>query len=148
MLTLELYDYAGHPDTVNKTLGDSETLQGVLRDNFNLINPVITLRQTPPTAFNYVFIPSFSRFYFVDSVNVLNSDKIEIRLTLDVLKTYEAQILEATATVGESDNPDKYVSNRSAVYNVKPNFSKVEFPNTGLFDSEGKIIMVTIKGDK
>lgn len=146
MITVNFFNYAGHPDTVNKQLGAGTAINGLLRDNFNVINPVLTIRQQQPIEFNYCYIPDFKRYYFVSGVNVMNSDKTEIRLTLDVLKTYEAQILEATGTVNNSDNPDKYVSNRNNVFSRKPNFIKVPFPNTELFNADGTIIMVTIKG--
>lgn len=147
MVTANFYKYAGHPDTVNKELGQGTAVNGVLRDVVNVFNPVFTLRyNSAPFPFNYCYIPTFGRYYFVDGVVILNSEKTEIRLSLDVLKTYEQQILEATATAETSDTPDPYVSNRSAVYSVKPSFVKVPFPNTGLFDTDGKIIMVTIKG--
>ena len=67
-------------------------------------------------------------------------------MSVDVLKSYESEIMNATATVRETDNPDKYASNRETVYNRKPKFEKVEFPNKNLLNDTGTIIMVTIKG--
>ena len=63
-----------------------------------------------------------------------------------MLKSYESEILQASATVTKTDNPDKYASNRETVYNRKPKFEKVEFPNKNLLNDTGTIIMVTIKG--
>lgn len=148
MLDLHFYQYNGQNNTVNKVLGDNVILQGVLREPCNIMNPVITLRYNNPFPYNYVYIPILSRFYFVDNITVLSGDKCEIRLSIDVLKTYEQQILTATATVTESDNPNPYISNRNSVFNRKPKFEKIGFENTGLLNSDGSIIMVTIKGNE
>lgn len=88
----------------------------------------------------------FGRYYFIDSITLLSSDKATLKLSVDVLKSYESEILQASATVTQTDNPDKHSSNRETIYNRKPNFEKIEFPNKNLFNDTGTMIMVTIKG--
>jgi hypothetical protein len=82
----------------------------------------------------------------VDRVSFEGNNAYELSLRVDVLKTYESEILAATGRVSESDNPDPYISNRESVYKRTPNFEKVAFANTGLFKEDGSIIMITIKG--
>ena len=72
----------------------------------------------------------------MDRVSFEGNNAYELALRVDVLKTYESEILAATGRVTESDNPDPYISN----------FEKVPFANTGLFKEDGSIIMITIKG--
>ena len=86
------------------------------------------------------------RYYFVDNITFLSINKATVKLSVDVLKSYERKILRASATVTQTDNPDKYSSNRETIYNRKPNFEKIEFPNKNLFNDTGTMIMVTIKG--
>lgn len=147
MVTIQFYKYTGRPRTVNKTLGESTDISGVLRDDFNMIKPVITIRKQDVSNFNYCFIPDFNRYYFIEEVTLQNKNEYEMQLSLDVLKTYETQILDATGRVTEQDNPDPYISNRDTVYNRKPNFEKVPFTETGLLNETGGIIMVTLKGN-
>jgi hypothetical protein len=147
MVTIQFYKYTGRPRTVNKTLGESTDISGVLRDNFNMIKPVITIRKQDVSNFNYCFIPDFNRYYFIEEVTLQNKNEYEMQLSLDVLKTYETQILDATGRVTEQDNPYPYISNRETVYNRKPNFEKVPFTETGLLNETGGIIMVTLKGN-
>lgn len=146
MIAVNFYNYVGHPDTVNKQLGESTVITGMLRDNFNVIDPTITIRTSHKFDLNYCYIPEFKRYYFVSDVTMINSEKTEIRLKIDVLKSYETIILQASGTVTKSDTPDKYVSNRNSVYSRKPNFIKLDFPNKKLFNDEGTIIMITLKG--
>lgn len=147
MTTINFYSYNGHPNTVNKQLGDFTAIEGDLRQTFDVLRPTVTLRKQPRPTFNYCYIPSLGRYYFVERVSFEGNNAYELSLRVDVLKTYESEILAATGRVTESDNPDPYISNRETVYKRTPNFEKVPFANTGLLNETGGIIMVTLKGN-
>lgn len=146
MTTINFYNYDGHPDTVNKVLGEPTAYNGNLRQDIDVLRPVLTLKKAPSLTFNYCYIPDLHRYYFIDSVVYVGNNTYEVSLSVDVLKTYETQILDATATVQESDTPQPYISTRRNVYDQQPHFEKIDFPNTGLFNADGTIVMVTIKG--
>lgn len=135
-------------NTVNKTLPTGNVINGAMWDGFNICKPVVTVKSHTMINANYCKIEKLNRFYFIDKVVYRSCDKWELQLSVDVLKTYATQILQANATVTVRDNPNKYVSNRNNVYNRKPNFEKIDFPKKGLFNKEGNIIMITIKGNK
>lgn len=147
MTTINFYNYNGHPNTVNKQLGEFTAIEGDLRQTFDVLHPTVTLRKQPRPTFNYCYIPSLGRYYFVDRVSFEGNNAYELVLRIDVLKTYESEILAATGRVSESDNPDPYISNRETIYKRTPNFDKVPFANTGLLNETGGIIMVTLKGN-
>ena len=147
-MQIELYNYNGNVDTVNKTLPTGNVINGAMWDGFSICNPVVTVKSPTMITANYCKIEKLNRFYFIDKVVYRSCDKWELKLRVDVLKTYATQILQATATVTVRDSPNKYVSNRNNVYNRKPNFEKIDFPKKGLFNKDGSIIMITIKGNK
>lgn len=147
MTTINFYSYNGHPNTVNKQLGEFTAIEGDLRQTFDVLHPTVTLRKQPRPTFNYCYIPDLGRYYFVERVSFEGNNAYELALRIDVLKTYESEILAATGRVSESDNPDPYISNRDTVYKRTPNFEKVPFANTGLLNETGGIIMVTLKGN-
>lgn len=146
MTTINFYSYNGHPNTVNKQLGDFTAIEGDLRQTFDVLRPTVTLRKQPRPTFNYCYIPDLGRYYFVERVSFEGNNAYELSLRIDALKTYESEILAATGRVTERDNPDPYISNRDTVYRRAPNFEKVPFANTGLLNETGSIIMVTLKG--
>lgn len=146
MVTIDLYSYTGHPDTVNKVLVSPTQVAGALRQDVDILHPVFKLKQSPMPRYNYCYVQALGRYYFIDRVEYVGNNTYEISCTVDVLKTYEDAILEATATVLESDTPLPYISTRRNVYDRQPNIEKVVFPNTGLFNENGSIVMVTIKG--
>lgn len=146
MVKIKTYIYNGKPNEVNKTLQEKEEYEGVVNATFNVLTPVIRFRTRTPVTFNYVYIESLNRYYFV-SEKQQDGDICTVRLRVDVLFTYKDIILNSTATLTKSENGNKYLSNRSNVFDVRPNIQKVDFPNKNLLNSEGKIIMVTIKGN-
>jgi hypothetical protein len=147
MTTINFYNYNGHPNTVNKQLGEFTAIEGDLRQTFDVLRPTVTLRKQPRPTFNYCYIPSLGRYYFVDRVSFEGNNTYELTLRVDVLKTYESEILSATGRTSEADNPNPYISNRETVFDRQPNFEKIPFTNTGLFNETGGIIMVTLKGN-
>lgn len=148
MTTINFYSYNGHPNTVNKQLGDFTAIEGDLRQTFDVLHPTVTLRKQPRPTFNYCYIPDLGRYYFVDRVSFEGNNAYELTLRVDVLKTYESEILAATGRTSEADNPNPYISNRETIYKRTPNFDKVPFANTGLLNEPGGIIMVTLKGNE
>ena len=146
MIPITLYNYNGNRNTVNKNLVYSVDFMGEIFEESNVLYPVLTIRIHDRFDFNYCYMPIFERYYFVDSVKYLSVDKVIVKLSVDVLKSYERKILQASATVKQTDEPDKYSSNREIIYNRKPNFEKIEFPNKNLFNDTGTMIMTTIKG--
>ena len=146
MVTIQFYSYNGHPNKVNKQLDVSTSIKGDLRQTFDILHPDVILRTKPLPTFNYCYIPSLGRYYFVDRVSFEGNNAYRLSLRVDVLKTYESEILTATGRVRESDNPDPYISNRETVYKRTPNFEKVDFSKTGLLNENGGIIMITLKG--
>ena len=146
MIKIKTFIYDGKPNTVNKTLQANEEYTGVLNATFNVLTPVVRFRTRTPVSFNYVFIESLNRYYFVSELNQ-DGDICTVRLRVDVLQTYKEKILASSATLTKSENGNKYLSNRSNVVDVRPNFRKLDFPNKELINETGSIIMVTIKGN-
>lgn len=146
MIKIKTFIYDGKPNAVNKTLQANEEYTGVLNATFNVLTPVVRFRTRTPVSFNYVFIESLNRYYFVSELNQ-DGDICTVRLRVDVLQTYKEKILASSATLTKGANVNKYLSNRSNVVDVRPNFRKLDFPNKELINETGSIIMVTIKGN-
>lgn len=146
MIKIKTFIYDGKPNTINKTLQTNEEYTGVLNATFNVLTPVVRFRTRTPVSFNYVFIESLNRYYFVSELNQ-DGDICTVRLRVDVLQTYKEKILASSATLTKGTNINNYLSNRSNVVDVRPNFRKLDFPNKELINETGSIIMVTIKGN-
>lgn len=146
MIKIKTFVYDGKPNEVNKTLQANGEYTGVLNATFNVLSPVVRFRTRTPVSFNYIFIESLNRYYFVSELNQ-DGDICTVRLRVDVLQTYKEKILASNATLTKGTNVNKYLSNRSNVVDVRPQIRKLVFPNKNLINETGSIIMVTIKGN-
>lgn len=146
MIKIKTFVYDGKPNEVNKTLQENEEYTGVLNATFNVLTPVVRFRTRTPVTFNYVYIESLNRYYFV-SEKEQNGDICTVSLRVDVLMTYKDKILDSTGTLIKGTNVNSYASNRENNYDLRPKLKKLDFPNKGLFSDNDNIIMVTIKGN-
>ena len=53
---------------------------------------------------NYVHIPEFNRYYFINDIVSIRQNLWQISLSVDVLMSYKNQILETTAFVARNQN--------------------------------------------
>ena len=83
---------------------DGNTISGELKEETSFLNPVI--RFTPsivqgvftPNAYNYAYIPYWTRFYYITDWRFVNGCW-EASMTVDVLTTYKYQIASTSAYV-------------------------------------------------
>ena len=144
-----LYNYKGQPNTIKKKLTPLSKINFALHPEVNVHNPTLKI-QMPPNmyGFNYVYLEELGKYYFVDNIRYIGGQTYLLTLSLDVLQTYKDVILQSTAIIVESDNANRDLSVNSNVYNVFPKTDILHFQNSKLFDKEGSIIMVTLKGNK
>lgn len=147
MVTVKTFVFDGNPNTVNKTLTEKETVTGLLNASFDILNPVLRFKTRTPVSFNYCYINELQRYYFVKDV-AQDGDMCTVRLNVDVLFTYKDKILQATGTIVNGENSNRYSSNRSKIYDMRPILKQLEFDLNKSFADTGKIVMVTIKGNK
>lgn len=82
-------------NAVNKTLIDVLELNGTLRNETDVINPIIrfTGDVSAVTNCNYLTIPAFNRNYFITDIKILNTEYYEISCHCDVLMSFKSEIL-------------------------------------------------------
>ena len=61
--------------------------------------------------------------------------------------SYKKKISATNATMINRHNVNKFISNRNNVYDVRPKTKKINFPNMGLLNETGTVVMVTLKGN-
>lgn len=148
MVTIDLYKYGGKPYTVNKTLGEPVTIKGEFRKAVSVMLPDVVLRYNGVFDYNYCYIRELNRYYNIASTYIQDTDTWLIRLNIDLLKTYEKEIMGATGTLSESQQADPYLSTRNNIYDVRPHTDRLDFTggNENGFTENGDMIMVTLRG--
>ena len=103
-MTVTLYKTNSPKKTVTKNLSDANQLnncsfrKGDLPDDRD---PVIVVNSSYTTViqYNYVYIPSFSAYYFILDRRAVTNETTELILHKDVLMTFDASIRQHTALV-------------------------------------------------
>lgn len=94
------YTSSAEPNSFPKVLGSAIRYQGELRDECDILNPVLTIEGlNPDTTFNYCYIPDFKRYYFITESSVVRTGLIEFNLHVDVLQSWSEQILEQSGVI-------------------------------------------------
>lgn len=97
-MILTLYKTESAPNVIGKELTDSLSITINLKASTNVIDPEILLSPRPAVdyfVYNYAHIDSLNRYYFIDSVEVLNGNITRLVLRCDVLETYKDSVLNS-----------------------------------------------------
>lgn len=96
-MDIYLYKTVDDDNVINKTLTDELLISNVkLKSPVNINNPVLTLTANHDLKnYNYVYIPEFEKYYFIENVTLQSNNINVITLRVDVLKTYEEDILNS-----------------------------------------------------
>ena len=106
---MELILYTNNSDNkvVTKNITALATINGTLRDNCSIIDPVITvsdsvMNNAMAAACNYAKIAQFGRYYYVN--NIVSAGKFwEIHMHVDVLASFQTQLKALDAVVARQE---------------------------------------------
>lgn len=97
-MEITLYQYNDNANIINKKLDDvvSTNIDIVLKNSINNVNNFsITLKNIFDNIYKYTYcyIPKLKRYYFIDNINIISNELIQLNLKCDLLKTYENDIM-------------------------------------------------------
>lgn len=128
MLTVNLKVNTSPVEKIGKTLSAGSDFSCLLKNDCSVLRPVIIIATSDNiTGFNYMYIPDFGRYYFIDDITSLNNGRWEVSAHVDVLETYKADILSNNAVIRRQqnlfnlylDDPDFHVLNYERVQTFK-----------------------------
>lgn len=82
------------------------TVSGVLKDSTSIIDPVILIEcdLTDVTGCNYISIPKFNRFYYVNNIRSVRNGLVEFSCHVDVLSSFADEIRKNDAIIRRQEN--------------------------------------------
>lgn len=101
-----------------KELVTGETMEGTLRDASSIISPVIMFKSSSVMKYNFCYIPTWRRYYFVRDVVSYRNDLYVISCECDVLMSFKNDIANFEVVVDKqtmSSNGDEYIDDGSLV---------------------------------
>lgn len=137
-MTITLYKNASDNNVIDKNISEHIEIEGHLRESSNIEYPKLTLQGTIKD-FNYCYIPSFYRYYYIENI-ILQGKVTVIDCEVDVLMTYKDDIRNSYGLMSKGINYNPYY-NGGYEYENRDTYRKFEFQNP--FNSDGDIILVT-----
>lgn len=106
--TCVFFQNTAEPNRVNKTdyLTEQIRVAGNLRDISDVINPSITFECADDKILksNYVYIPAFNRYYFINSITSVRTNLWRVNLHCDVLYSFRNDVLQIKAIIDRQEN--------------------------------------------
>ena len=137
------YKTLDNKNVINKTLTSPLNVELKLRDNQDVIAPVLKM-SVNVTAYNYCYIPIFNRFYFVEKIEK-HGKLFIVGLYCDVLESYKDDILASNARFKRNIRNGDYMAINLEHSSLKT-VDKIESDVT--LENENHFILTTIaKGE-
>lgn len=111
-----LYINNSDNNKIDKTLTTVRTLDVILKDDTENINPTIIMSPGVTQNFNYVYLADFDRYYFVKSATY-SQQKYIVNLGVDALMSHKSAIKNLSVIANRS----------SSRFNAYQNDSEVSF---------------------
>ena len=148
---MELILYTNNSDNkkVGKSLTTLATINGTLRDNCSIIDPVITVSDSVvnnsiAAACNYAKIAQFGRYYYVRNITA-RGKFWEITMHSDVLESFQTPLKALDAVIARNENKyNLYLQDGFFKTYQNPHVSIKPFPAG--FDSQYYILTVAGAG--
>ncbi len=112
-MTITLSNTRDEVEVLDKTLTDSVSRECVLV-NTDVLNPILKLESIVIDK-NYVYIPTFKRYYFVRTVETINGMRTLLHCSVDVLMSYKNEIMELDAYISRNEFDANFLLNDSSM---------------------------------
>lgn len=105
----------------------------ILKQDTSIVEPTIILGTVDDLAdINYMYIPSFKRFYFVNNIIAMTGGRIALECKCDVLNSFKADIRKCKAIIDKQQSSSlssKYIDDSSYVTECRTVVQAKEFPS-------------------
>lgn len=129
---------------INKILSAGETIEGIMRDECNIMSPTIRFQSANVLRYNYAYIPDLQRYYSVATNNIVRNGLYDITFNVDVLMSFRGDIMQLQCIVDKQTqavNGDEYIDDGSLVCdNIM--FNRI-YPFSAGFNSKPEYILIT-----
>ena len=132
-MQIQLLSISDDTRKINKTVNQITELLpcSVTEDSNSVLNPKMLLKwNSDYIGANYAYIPEFQRYYFIDDISLNTGGNCVVSLSVDVLYTYAAQIMQMTVTAARSSNKyNRYLNDNQQVTTNNPINQIKKLPN-------------------
>lgn len=109
-MKVNFYNTQSNENVINKKLKLISSRDIVFRMAINEKTPMLILHRSTIDGVNYVGIPGFKRYYYIEHVEPYNNVLSRIYLNTDLLMTYQDEIINNQVLITATEKPS-YLSN-------------------------------------
>ena len=109
-MKVNFYNNQSNENVINKNLKLISSRDIVFRMAINEKTPMLILHRSTIDGVNYVGIPDFKRYYYIEHVEPYNNVLSRIYLNTDLLMTYQDEIINNQVLITATEKPS-YLSN-------------------------------------
>lgn len=134
-------------NALTKSLTDILVMDGTLREDTSIIDPVIVFEGNISDVknANYMTIPSFGRSYFINDITSVSENLFQVSAHVDVLSSFASEIRANKGIIARQENKwNLYIND--GVFKVYQNPEIVTQPFPNGFDAFEYILVVAGRG--
>lgn len=145
-MVIVLGTIADEANKLNKTINNPVNINGTLRQETSVINPIVLIEAENLSGFNYMYIYEFGRYYFITDIVSVRNGLWRITGKVDVLMSFKDGIETCPVILANTETTllDKYMSGEMWKTQVKSKTDIINFPS-GL-NNTGEYILITSGG--
>lgn len=132
-ISITFYQNSAETNRVNKTsyMTFVSTLTGEFKDEIDIMSPTILIETSDIPNYNYCYISTLGRYYFIDNYTIVRTGLIELELSVDLLMSYKDKILQQTAFINtQQNNYNDYIVDTNRAYEQGYNIDEITLTNT------------------
>lgn len=126
-----------------------------LLDECGVLNPSLILRSVSSNVlktWNYAYIADFGRYYFIDTITILNKNETQLELSVDPMATYKNSIKNYSGQLARCSDSNQYNDNIvdsfcQATTGMKSESAITATWSSGEFTPASPSVTATIFGD-
>ena len=142
-----LYNTTSDNRVLNKHITLIKEIDAELKDADDVISPTLKIQRFKDwEKVNYIYIESFNRYYYVNTIKQLLGNTILLNCSVDVLMSNKNAIRNLTCIIDKQENSattysDKYLDDGSFITECRTFNSILNFPQG--FNDAGEFILIT-----
>lgn len=130
------YSSSAEKNKLDKTvyLSEEQEVDILLKENCGMLTPTLIIAANIVNK-NYVYIPLFTRYYFITNITRLDNNRVEIICKCDVLMSFKEDILKLKVIATRSTDKYNAFLKDSSVALQNDNFMITKKISNNLFKS-------------
>ena len=150
-MNITLYKTKSANNVISKKLVSEKNLGNncIMADNTSVTSPTIIIGGISSldtiSDYNYAYIAQCHRYYYINDIIALSGGRVKLILTVDVLMTYKADILNSTQLVTRQKNIGKmYLANADWTLDGRTYLRSQYFNENHFAQQNDSFVLITV----